>query len=78
MWTKEFWRDAAERAVKTFSQIILALAIGTGSLLDSPDKFLSLDWGMILSVSLIGAGLSVCMSVVSSYTNKKGSASLVE
>jgi|TARA_R110000822_G_scaffold213010_1_gene348366 hypothetical protein len=73
MFTKEFWKDAGERAIKTLAQTFLALAAAEGIF----DVFVS-DWQAVLGTS-IGAGLlSLATSLVSArYGPKKDTPSLV-
>lgn len=58
MFTSVFWKDTAERAIRTFAQTLLAV-IGVG-LLD----VLHFDWATALSVSLGAAVVSVLMSLL--------------
>lgn len=69
LWAK----DAAERAVKTFAQALLALVSG-GSFLN----IVSLNWGDMLGVSATAAVVSVLTSVVSVGLGDKGTASAVK
>ena len=59
MWTAAFWKDAGERAVKTFAQAFLAL-FGAGAV-----DLLSVDWRADLSVSGGAALLSLLTSLAS-------------
>ncbi|GAB2907114.1 hypothetical protein GCM10027047_01760 [Rhodococcus aerolatus] len=71
MRTRVFWTDAAERAVKTFAQSLLAtLAVATG-LLDA-------SWLDSLSVAGLATLLSLLTSVASAGAGSAGSASLVD
>lgn len=61
MFTKTFWKDTAERAVKTFAQSMAAvLTAGVTGVLD-------VDWINALSVSLLATLVSVLTSVGSGY-----------
>lgn len=73
MWTKEFWKDAIERAVKTFAQFVITLAGFSGVTGD----FTQCNWGFILMNSAIGAVLSILFSIASSFKGQ-GSASLIK
>lgn len=66
MFTLEFWKATAERAVKTFAQTLAAMltAAGTG-LLDA-------QWGQHLSVAAMAMVLSVLTSVASSRVGAPG------
>ena len=71
MWTMDFWKDAAERAIKTFAQALIAgLTAGAVGILDVP-------WVDVLSVSALVAVLSVLTSLVSAPFSSKGTASLI-
>jgi hypothetical protein len=68
MWSKTFWRDAIERAIKTIAQTAAAalIAAGTG-LLDT-------HWITILSVADMAGIISLLTSIGSGLT--AGTASL--
>ena len=72
IWTKTFWKEATERALKTFAQFILALQAG-----DALNIF-NIDWTQTLGAAVGGVLLSYATSIVSASINKKGSPSLVE
>jgi hypothetical protein len=72
MFTRAFWSDAAERAIKTFAQTLLA-TFGAGAL-----DVLHADWGNALALGGGAAVLSVLTSVVSSTVHDPESASLIE
>lgn len=59
MWTKEFWKQTIERAVKTFAQTVLAL-ISAGSI-----GITDVDWLNVLNVGGLAALISLLTSVVS-------------
>ncbi|WP_027500802.1 holin [Rhodococcus sp. UNC363MFTsu5.1] len=70
MWTKGFWQDASERAMKTGAQVLLALlTVGT--------TVLDLDWGSALSVSGTAAMVSILTSIVSAGFGDPNSPSLL-
>ena len=73
MFTKKFWIEASERALKTFAQFILVLgAAGTFNVF-------SVDWKTNIGLALGGALLSYATSLVSANIGPdKGSPSLVE
>jgi r1t holin len=71
MWAAKFWKDALERAVKTFAQAALALLTGDGL------GVLDVDWGTVGSVGLLAALASVLTSVVSLGFGNDGTASMV-
>lgn len=71
MFTKLFWKDAVERAVKTFAQALLALFTG------GQTGVLDVDWGQSFSVAGLAAAVSVLTSIVSSQAGPDGGASLV-
>lgn len=69
MWTLSFWRDAAERALRTAAQSALA-TLGVDGL-----GLLNVDWGGTASVAGLAALASVLTSVVASRTGDPDSAS---
>jgi hypothetical protein len=71
VFNAQFWKDTAERAVKTFAQALAAVfgAEGLG-LLNAP-------WGTALSTAGMAAVLSVLTSVASASAGTPGTASLV-
>ncbi|WP_339000200.1 holin [Lactococcus garvieae] len=61
MFTKTFWKDTAERAVKTFAQSAVAvLTAGATGVLD-------VDWINLFSMALLATLVSVLTSVGSCY-----------
>ena len=72
MFTKKFWIEATERALKTFAQFILVL--GTANSFNVFD----VDWKTNLGLALGGALLSYATSIVSAGVGEKGTPSLVE
>jgi hypothetical protein len=73
MFTKHFWLDALERAIKTIAQVFLAVVV--------EEQFFNafeLDWTQMAGIA-VGAGLvSVATSLASSRFGKHDSASLVD
>ncbi len=70
IWSLTFWKDTAERALKSFAQGVI-LALGGGAV-----NVLTIDW-----LTLAGAGggaalLSVLTSIVSAGVANKGTASM--
>ncbi len=70
IWSLTFWKDTAERALKSFAQGLI-LALGGGAV-----NVLTIDW-----LTLAGAGggaalLSVLTSIVSAGVANKGTASM--
>ena len=72
MFTKEFWLEAAERAVKTFAKTFLAMVSAVAVF----DVF-SADWLTLVGVSLGAAVLSILTSLVSAEIGDYGKPSLV-
>lgn len=71
MFTIAFWKDAAERAMKTAAQAVIAgLAIGEGF------NAFAVDWQLALGLALGGALLSVLTSIASIGFSEPGTASL--
>jgi Putative lactococcus lactis phage r1t holin len=71
MLTLTFWRDALERAVKTFCQSLVAV-LGAGSV-----GLLNVPWVTSLSTAGLAALLSLLTSVGSSPLGKRGDPSLL-
>ncbi len=73
MWILSFWKETAERGVKTAAQaIILGLSLGEG--LNAFD----VDWQLALGFALGGLLLSVLFSIVSAPLGVKGTASVIK
>lgn len=58
MMTKSFWIDAAERAVKTFAQTVVAL-------LTAGRAVWEVDWPQALGVGATAAAISLLTSIAS-------------
>lgn len=71
MFTKAFWLEATERALKTLAQFFITLTTGTAF------NVFSADWQTILGLSLGGAALSYATSILSVKVGKTGTPSLV-
>lgn len=70
MFTKTFWKDTAERAVKTFAQSLAAvLTAGATGVLD-------VDWVNALSVSLLATLVSVLTSFGSGYVGDNSASAI--
>lgn len=66
MFTIPFWKAAAERAVKTFAQALVAVGLtGATGLLD-------VDWPAALSAAGLAAVVSLATSVASSGVSGDG------
>jgi hypothetical protein len=73
MWTVKFWKDAAERAVKSGAQAMLLYYLGGDQVFDAWHA----NWPAAGAIAA-GAGLlSVLTSLVSSRVGDSQSASLV-
>lgn len=70
MWTKTFWVDAAERAIKTAAQVAVAFFIV------GETSVVSVNWQGIAGVAAAAAVASVLTSIASEPFGKKGTASL--
>ena len=71
MWTVKFWKDAAERAIATFVQVLLA---GFG--VDFAGA--GIGWQRMLALAAMAGAASVAKSIVASYRGDPESASLVD
>jgi len=69
--SKQFWVSTAERAVKTFSQALLALFVNTQA------NVLNVDWSAGLAVAGTAVLISVLTSLASSKFGPDNSPSLV-
>ena len=72
VYTAQFWKDATERAIKTFAQFVIVLFTA-----DAFDLF-SLDWQQTGGAALAALVVSYATSIVSAQIGDKGTASLVE
>lgn len=59
MFTVKFWKEASERAIKTFAQFILVLGTATTF------NVFEIDWKTNLGLALGGMLLSFATSIVS-------------
>lgn len=59
MWTSSFWMAAAERAIRTTAQVLLALWVGSGAF-----NAFDIDVLESLGVALGAALISILMSLV--------------
>lgn len=71
MWTKLFWEESAERAVKTAAQAALAFFI------IGETAFHSLSWVEVAGAAAVGAIASLLTSLASSPFGPPDSPSLV-
>ena len=71
MWTANFWKQAAERALKTFAQGSLALLAGDGL------GVLDINWGDVASVGALAAIASVLTSIVTASIGEPNDPSAV-
>lgn len=71
--SKVFWKDAGERAVKTFVQTVLAV-VGAGA---ATVAVTDIDWGDAALIGLTATIFSLGTSVLSSGISENGTASVV-
>lgn len=71
MWTRKFWLDALERAVKTGAQTLIAAWPTTAILLDGA------DWQLIAWTVAGAVGLSFLTSIAGSQVGNPESASML-
>lgn len=76
MFTKTFWIDALERALKTAAQFAVVVIGGTA--INDPVMLLTLNWLMIGQAVGLGFIVSILTSLASTLIGEKGTASLVE
>jgi len=72
MFSKSFWKGAAERAIRTFCQTLVAVA-GAAQF-----DWMSANWQSLLVTSGVAAGLSVLTSIASMNVGDRGTPSMVE
>jgi len=72
IFTKKFWIESSERAIKTAAQTFLALDVGESV------NLLTIDWVNMLGVAGGAALLSYATSIVSASITKRPSPSLVK
>lgn len=65
MFTKKFWMEATERALKTFAQVLLVTAGGAAF------NVFTADWTALLGLSAGAMVLSYATSIISSGLGKK-------
>jgi len=70
--TRDFWKSAAERSIRSAAAAMLAL-LGAGAV-----DALKVDWIAVLSVGLGAAIVSVLTSVVASEVGHKGTTFFIE
>lgn len=68
MFTSLFWKDAGERAVKTFAQALLALLIVAPN-----TPVIGFDWPTLLFTAATSAVISLLTSVVGAGATKNTS-----
>lgn len=73
MFTLTFWKQTAERAIKSAAQALLGLWVGAEAF-----NAWEVDWKKATGVALGGAILSVLTSLASAGVGKKDSPSLVD
>lgn len=73
MFTKQFWKDAFERAIKTAAQTVAAVWVASGV----TDAF-TVDWQQAAGIGLFAAVASVVTSIGSGPFRSPGSPSLVK
>ena len=71
IYSKEFWKSATERAIKTFAQFIIVL-FGAEAF-----NIFTLDWVQFAGMALAGVVVSYATSIVSANFGEKGTPSLL-
>lgn len=64
MFTRLFWKDASERAIKTFAQTLVAL-IATAA----TTSIVAFNWPALLGIGATAAVVSILTSVASAGTS---------
>ena len=73
MFTKEFWKDAAERAIKTFAQTLVALlSVAVAA------PIWDLNWVEALGVAGTATALSLLTSIAGSGTGNPETGSFIK
>lgn len=72
MFSKVFWIDAVERAIRTFAQAVLAVQS-----VDATSTTIQADWQGILTSAAVAAGFSLLFSIIASGTGDKTSAAII-
>lgn len=73
MWTAGFWKEVAERSLKTAAQFVLG-AWGIG---DGIYNALEMDWQLAAGAAVGGAVISLLTSIASAQFGDNSSPSLV-
>ena len=73
LYTKLFWKDAVERAIKTIAQTLVTLFFTS----DAVFNILTVDWQQALGVAAGAGFLSILMSIGSAAKSGTDTASLV-
>jgi hypothetical protein len=73
VWTAQFWKDTAERAIKTAAQA----ALGVFTALSVASVQGGFDWGAWAAGLGLTVALSFVTSILSSFVGAKGTASVV-
>lgn len=71
MFTKAFWRDTSERAIRSAATSFIATASGTAILWD-------IHWQLLVGVPVTAAVLEVAIALSGSKIGQKGTASLTD
>ena len=72
LFTKAFWKDATERALKTAAQFTIG-GLGLGQVADA----WTIDWKIGLGFAITGLVLSLLTSIASAGVGSSGSASVL-
>lgn len=72
MFTRQFWKSAVERCVKTVAQALIAVFAA------SQANILTADWKAVLATAGTAGLLSILTSIASDGIGPKGTPSLVD
>lgn len=71
IWTAEFWKATAERALRTAAQAAILVLVGDAYEF-AQLNVLTVDWWQLLGFSLGGALLAVLFSIAGNAASKSG------
>lgn len=73
LFTRNFWLDAVERALKTGAQFVIG-GLGLGEITDA----FAVDWRLGVGFGITGLALSLLTSIASAGVGQSGSPSMLD